>query len=231
MFWEEDDGKQSGETTDRFVDVVFTVSAQTFPVDHAHVLSEAMAAVIPWIRDEAGVGIHQIHVAESGNGWERPDGDLLFLSRRTKFTMRLPKERVKDAEVLLGQTVSVSGHELHFSKLVVKPLSALPTLFSRYVLSIDGESENDFLHRCADELKQMGIPVRKMLAGKTHSFNLPEGVRITRTLMIADLSSEHAILLQQRGLGEGRLKGFGLFIPHKGITAVTSEDGKAQSID
>jgi CRISPR-associated protein Cas6 len=145
--------------------------------------------------------------------------------------MRLPKERVEDAQRLLGEVLVVEGHELAFSKSVVRPFSAMPTMFSRYVLGLEGESENDFLQRCAEELKAMEIPVRKMMAGKTHSFELSEGERLTRTLLIADLSPEHALLLQQRGLGEGRKKGFGLFIPHKGITAVTSEDGKAQSMD
>lgn len=231
MFWEEDEAKPSDDSTTGVVDIVFTVSARTFPVDHAHALSVAMLELLPWLAEETGAGIHQIHVAESGNGWERPDGDLLFLSRRTKFTMRLPKERVADAEHLLGRTITVGGHELQFAKSTVKHFSVLPTLFSRYVLGLADESENEFLQRCADELKEMGIPVRKMLAGKTHTFKLPEGECMTRTLMIAELSSENAILLQQRGLGEGRLKGFGLFIPHKGITAVTDEDGKNQSMD
>jgi CRISPR-associated protein Cas6 len=231
MFWVEDDNQDVSEQLDAMVDLVFTVAGKTLPVDHAHVLSEAIIEVLPWMVDEPDSGIHLIHVAESGNGWERPEGDLLYLSRRTKFTMRLPKERVEDAQRLLGTVLVVDGHELEFSKAVVRPFNAMPTMFSRYVLGLDGESENDFLQRCANELKEMGIPVRKMLAGKTHIFALPEGERLTRTLLVADLTPEHAILLQQRGLGEGRKKGFGLFIPHKGINAVTSEDGKAQSMD
>lgn len=231
MFWVEDDAQDVNEEMDNVVDLVFTVAGKTLPVDHAHVLSETIIEVLPWMADEPHSGIHLIHVAESGNGWERPDADFLYLSRRTKFTMRLPKERVEDAKQLLGQVISVDGHELEFSKAVVRPFNAMPTQFSRYVLGLDGESENDFLQRCADELNELGIPVRKMMAGKTHSFSLPEGERLTRTLLVADLSPEHALLLQKHGLGEGRKKGFGLFIPHKGITAVTSEDGKAQSMD
>jgi CRISPR-associated protein Cas6 len=231
MFWVEDDAQDVSEQLEAMVDLVFTVAGKTLPVDHAQILSEAIIEVLPWMVEEPDSGIHLIHVAESGNGWERPEGDLLYLSRRTKFTMRLPKERVDDAHKLLGSVLTVDGHELEFSKAVVRPFNAMPTQFSRYVLGLDGESENDFLQRCASELKEMGIPVRKMMAGKTHTFSLPEGERMTRTLLVADLTPEHALLLQQRGLGEGRKKGFGLFIPHKGINAVTSEDGKAQSMD
>jgi len=231
MYWVEDDAQEVNEQLEAIVDLVFTVAGKTLPVDHAQSLSDAILEALPWMVEEEVCGIHLIHVAESGNGWERPEGDLLYLSRRTKFTMRLPKERVEDANKLLGSVLLVDGHELQFSKAVVRPFNAMPTQFSRYVLGLEGESEHEFLQRCASELKEMGIPVRKMMAGKTHTFTLPEGERMTRTLLIADLNQEHALLLQQRGLGEGRKKGFGLFIPHKGINAVTSEDGKAQSMD
>ncbi|MBD3620137.1 MAG: type I-MYXAN CRISPR-associated protein Cas6/Cmx6 [Chromatiales bacterium] len=231
MFWVEDDKQDESQLQENAVDVVFTVSGKTLPVDHAHDLHETIVDELPWMQEEEDCGIHLIHVAESGNGWERPDGDFLYLSRRTKFTIRVPKQRVSDAQQLIGKVVNVAGHELEFTKSVVRPFNALPTMFSRYVLGHASESENDFLQRCASELKELGIPVRKMMAGKTHTFELPEGERLTRTLLVADLSPEHALLLQQKGLGEGRMKGFGLFIPHKGITAVTSEDGKAQSMD
>ena len=42
--------------------------------------------------------------------------------------------------------------------------------------------------------------------------------------MLADLSTEESLKLQEHGLGEGRHMGFGIFIPHKGIDAVTKLD-------
>ncbi|MBD3609515.1 MAG: type I-MYXAN CRISPR-associated protein Cas6/Cmx6 [Gammaproteobacteria bacterium] len=230
MFWEEDNEEQQGPDLS-VVDLVFTVSARTLPVDHAYSLSQAIMAALPWLEHEPDSGIHMIHIAESGNGWERPDGELLYLSRRTKFILRVPRQRIDDAAKLIGQSVYVDGHELQFTKYVVKEFSLLSTQHARYVLAEGDETENEFLQRCANELKALGIPVRKMMAGKTHQFQLPDGEYKAWAVMIADLSEEHAILLQQRGLGAGRLQGFGLFIPHKGITAVTSEDGKTQSID
>jgi hypothetical protein len=38
--------------------------------------------------------------------------------------------------------------------------------------------------------------------------------------MIADLTSQDSITLQEQGLGEGRKIGCGLFVPHKDIKAV-----------
>jgi len=50
--------------------------------------------------------------------------------------------------------------------------------------------------------------------------NTPEGRIDTRSVMVADLQPESAVLLEQKGLGPGRKMGCGLFIPHKGIKAV-----------
>ncbi|HHH46635.1 MAG TPA: type I-MYXAN CRISPR-associated protein Cas6/Cmx6, partial [Thiotrichales bacterium] len=80
--------------------------------------------------------------------------------------------------------------------------------------------EADFLQWAAEQIRAMGIPVRKMMSGKTHAFRTPEGSLFTRTLMVADLEPEQAVELQRRGLGEGRKMGFGLFLPHKGIKSV-----------
>ena len=44
------------------------------------------------------------------------------------------------------------------------------------------------------------------------------------TSLLADLTPEHAIKLQQEGIGPGRKFGCGLFIPQKGITSVKRED-------
>jgi len=38
--------------------------------------------------------------------------------------------------------------------------------------------------------------------------------------MLAELSLEESVRLQQRGLGSHRSMGCGIFLPHKGISAV-----------
>ena len=38
--------------------------------------------------------------------------------------------------------------------------------------------------------------------------------------MVAALPAAASLALQQQGLGDGRLMGCGLFVPHKGIEAV-----------
>ncbi len=52
----------------------------------------------------------------------------------------------------------------------------------------------------------------------------PDGPVHTRSLMVADLSPDQSVHLQQIGLGPGRNFGCGLFVPHKGIKPVKADD-------
>ena len=208
---------------DDVVEVVFSIECRTLPVDHAYALSECIREVLPWFSDEPKAGMHTIHVAESANGWFRPDGpdQVLYPSRRSKFVLRLPKLKQDQVKVLLGQTLLVDGHKLTLTKSSVRKLSDLTTLFARYVIGRDDETESAFLERSVAELKPLMIRPRKMLCGTLKTFMLPEGPKSTRSLMLADLSIDESVALQEHGLGSHRHMGCGLFIPHKEINQIS----------
>ena len=69
-------------------------------------------------------------------------------------------------------------------------------------------------------LKQINIKVSKMICGRCSEIRTTDATIFTRALMVADLEPEESVVLQQRGLGEGRILGCGLFVPHKGIDPV-----------
>ncbi len=219
MFWQEEENPEHFVVPDRIVDLVFSIDCKTLPVDHAQALSNAILGVLPWIADEPELGIHVIHVAESGNGWMRPDdaGDMLYLSRRTKMTLRLPKERVDDALQLTGHTLSVAGNSLKVGEGKVKLLSNTGTLYARFVSGPAGESEERFLSRAVQEMRELGVKFKKVIAGKENVVCTNEGPLVTRSLMVGDLKPEDAVALQESGLGSHRKLGCGLFIPHKSV--------------
>jgi len=161
-------------------------------------------------------------VAESGNGWMRPEGadDLLYLSRRTKLQLRLPRHRVEHGQKLVGQTLDVAGHPLVVEKSALKPLAPFATVFCRYLAAEDGQDENAFLQAKVQELNALGIRPMKMLCGIEKRLATPDGPVRTRSLMIADLSLPESLRLQQQGLGPLRHLGCGLFLPHKDIKEV-----------
>ena len=227
MFWNEQEEKsQQYIVPDDVVDLSFKVQCKQLPLDHAYELSQAIQQKLPWMMDEAHAGIHLIHGAESGNGWIRPEEPdaILCLSRRTRFMLRIPKHRVEEANKLAGQNLNVAGNELMLSAPNQKSLSALTTIFARYIVTDQVEDEEEFLNQAAKLLGEKGITVKKMMSGRTHVLRIPEGDLFTRSLMIDGLEVEESVYLQQHGLGVGRLLGCGLFLPHKGIDAV----GEAQ---
>lgn len=227
MFWKEDKRTEKFQIPDDIIDMSFAIKCKCLPLEHMHMLSQELYQKLPWLEAEKMAGIHPIYGAESGNGWERPSdpNDLLYFSRRQKMTLRLPKERISDAESLIGNTLNVSGYELEVGKSDIKKLSDLPTVFCRTIMTKEKLSEDDFLQWAYEELKQLDISVRKMMAGKERVFKMYDGTENnTRSLMIAELEQAESVRIQQHGLGEGRKLGYGLFMPQKDIKAVNSDD-------
>jgi CRISPR-associated protein Cas6 len=229
VYWQEDsDESQPYKVPDDILDVSYRISCQSLPVDHAYALSAALTKALSWLEEEEQAGIHLIHGAESGNGWIRPEDPqaLMYLSRRTRMTLRLPKERVDEAKLLTGSTLDVGGNALTVGRCSIRPLSHLTTIFARYVITDDVNDESSFIEEVVINLKDIGIKVKKMMGGRLHTFNLPGRKITTRSLMIDGLKVQESVSLQQQGLGPGRKIGCGLFLPHKGIDAVTQSQNK-----
>ena len=224
MLWEEDKKQQHYVVPDDIADLIFKIECQKIALDHAQSLSEALHQALPWLAEEPKAGVHMIHGASTGNGWQRPeegDGeDFIYLSKRSRMHLRMPKSRYEDVKALIGQTLDVGGYSVTVGDYQIRPLSPLGTLFARYIILEQGETEDQLVGRVAEEMKAMGIRLSKALCGIGHQFNLPQGRVSTMSLMVADLDPEEAVMLQQKGIGEGRKMGFGLFIPHKGIKPV-----------
>lgn len=230
MFWQEDDKPKSFQVPEDIVDMVFDIQCRELPVDHAHDLSVAIRAHLPDLGTDGRLALHSIHVAGSQNGWERPDPNLgqnLILSRRTKLTLRVPKERIAEVEAALeGAELDIAGYTLTVGKAKQKKLSSQGTVFSRHVVLEAGEEidENAFLQRIVSHLGERGIRVKKALCGKTAELAGPEGPIQTRSIMIAGLTADESVRVQQEGIGPLRHMGCGIFIPHKGIDAVKKSD-------
>ncbi|MEE9326571.1 MAG: type I-MYXAN CRISPR-associated protein Cas6/Cmx6 [Cocleimonas sp.] len=222
MFWEEDEDKTLPyNVPEDVIDVLYSIQCKRLTIDHAWALSQAILKELPWLEEEDNSGIHQIHVAESNNGWLRPeneDGALLYPSKRTKFTLRIPGGKLDAAKKLTGRTLDINGHELTIGESKKKNLVNSSVIFARYVATDENEDENDFLIRIHKEIKnKTGINAKKMLCGKSQIIKTPDLKLLTRHLMIADLDSDPSIRIQQTGLGKYRKLGCGIFLPHKGI--------------
>ena len=227
-FWEEDENRKPVTVSNEIVDISFRIQCKALPVDHGWDLGQAIVEHLPWLPHEPTAALHQILVAESGNGWLSPeDGNaLLYPSRRTKLTLRLPEHRVNEVIATLDkQTIHLSsGSTILLSNPEGHPLSRLTTIYTRFAIFHDGESEEQFLDRIHQQLAARDIHLRKMVCGRKNILKMGDKIVVTRSLMLAELTPKESITLQQRGLDEGKDFGCGLFLPHKTVENRLSEN-------
>ena len=221
-FWQDTPVAKAPTLSQAAVDLVFKTKGRQLPADHAWALSQAVTQLLPWLKDEPAAGIHLIHGAQSGNGWQQPDDTgVIELSGRTRFVLRLPKERIEDARALTNQTIEFDGHSVTLLEGRSRALTPFGTVLARHIRVTDtSKDESDFLEEVARGLNRLQIAPTKMLCGRLHRFTLPTGPMLTRSLLIADLSLKDSALVQHHGLGPDRLLGCGIFLPHKSIAAV-----------
>ncbi len=218
MYWQEDSNQEEFTVSEDVIDLVFSIDCRTLPVDHAWPLSQQIQEILPWFDQEQQAGLHLIHVADSGNGWERPRGEdeFLYPSRRTQLVLRLPQHRSEQAaNALPGNSLDIAGHDLQIKSARQRLLSTNPTLYSRYIVCDPDGDEAEFTDWAVSELKVMGLRFKKVLSGMQFNFSTPDGPVTTRSLIVAPLAPEDSVLLQQQGVGPKRSMGFGLFIPQK----------------
>jgi len=219
--WIEEEKKPPSDMS-KMVDVAFKINCKTLPYDHAFSLSNEILKHLPWLEDSKLTGIQTLHGPESGNGWTRAENEEIFLSKRTRLILRIPKSDFEKACELQGKTLRVLGNEIKIGKASRKPFLTVRDLICRFVLTDDDLDESDFLKYVAEEFRHHKIHLKKAICGKTKSFSINGHRKFTRSLMIADLSKENSIKLQDVGVGIGRIFGCGIFLPHKSIDAVAN---------
>ncbi len=220
MFWQEDTKQEHFTLPESIQEVSFKIQSKILPMDHGFLLAQALIKQLPWLKD-SNTGVHNISVAD-GNGWKQnKDGGFYYPSKRSKLILRIAHERLEDVKNLAGKTLDLGDYQIKVIKFIgEKPLSDMPVLFAKQVACENGTSEEEFLQLCFNQLSDLGIEVKKMMAGLESNIQTDVGTVHTRSLMVADLKKNESILLQEKGLGDNHLLGCGLFIPQKGIESI-----------
>jgi len=221
-FWQETPTAKVPDPQRAVIDLVFRTRGRQLPIDHAWTLRQTIIQALPWLKDEPNAGIHLIHGAQSGNGWQQPDDNsVIELSARTRFVLRVPENCIVEARKLSNQTLEIDGHTVTLLEARVRPLTPFAVVLARHIRVNDAKAdESVFLEHAAQWLSELDIVPTKMLCGRIHRFTTPGGAMVTRSLLIADLSLKDSVAVQRNGLGPDRLLGCGLFLPHKSIAAV-----------
>lgn len=193
-------------------DVQFELKGKLLPHDHGRALFQGLARLAPWMEREDMLGVHPIQGADLGNG-------MLMLNRRARLMIRSPREHVPALLTLTGKTFEVAGNAFEIGPGKLRPLSWHTPLYSHCVTT-GSSDEKEFAQDIIRLLDAFKIDSR-FICGRRQTLTGDNGEEHGYSLMLHGLPIEHALLIQQQGLGTNRKYGCGLFIPHKSITAVS----------
>mgnify|MGYP001411713932 FL=1 len=220
--WQETDQKKSIAYDSDMAELSFSVNCRELPYDHAYELSSEILNLVPQIKNDNRNSIQTLHGPMSGNGWVRPDSENIPLSKRAKLIMRINKSQIDNIKDIEGKEIKLFGNSLKIGVSKVKNFLIVKDLFCRFVISDNKISEDDFLEKIQMELRNFNVNIKKALCGRSMTINFGQKTVYTRSLMIADLSKEESLKLQEEGVGEKKLYGCGIFLPHKSIDAVNN---------
>ena len=220
--WQEDTKKRTVVDHSEMVDLSFSVDCKELPYDHAYELSSELINLIPEIKNDNRNAIQTLHGPMSGNGWVRADGENIFLSKRAKLCLRVRKDHADKIRVIEGKKIKLFGNELSIGKSKIKSFLVVRDLFCRFVSCNEDLPEENFLEEVQTELRAYKVNINKALCGQSKRISFGSKTLYTRSLMIADLTKEEAVILQEEGVGKHRLYGCGIFLPHKSIDAVSN---------
>jgi CRISPR-associated protein Cas6 len=191
-------------------DLVFALRGSAVDLDYADRLWREVAAVLPWLADEPDAGILPLAGVSPGDR-------ELYLTRRARLGLRLPRWRQADARALTGARLRVGG-ELAVGEAIERPLAPARVLYSAFV-SVGEAEEQAFLAACRGLLAAAGFTAQ-MVCGKARRAAAAGGEIRGYSLMLHGLGEADSLRLQHRGLGGDRKRGCGIFVPHKSIAAV-----------
>jgi CRISPR-associated protein Cas6 len=222
LFWREtEEAEKAFEVPDDVFDLVFRLQGSRLEIDHAYALAEALR---DWLEPEicSRIGVLGVHMAGSGNGWNRPEqiDTEMPLSRRARLAIRIHRDDQAEVARISEKCLQIGAQQLQIGSSSVRKLSSHGNLYARAICCDAEQTEPEFLAEVAAALQRLDIDVSRMICGRCGEVRCAEGSLFTRALLVADLKPEESVILQQQGLGEGRLLGCGLFVPHKGIDAV-----------
>jgi len=200
------------------LDLAFPVLGDEIDSDHAYELYAALSRLIPSLHEaEIAIRVAPINGAYAGKRILKLD------ARRSHLRFRLPAEAIPQVLLLAGKSLSVGRHAI---RLGVPNVSALVPSASVHakIVTIKGFTEPaGFLEAVARQMDALAIRGKADIP--THQIGPHAGQprrRIVRIkdkkvvgfpLVVAELTAEESIRLQESGLGGRGKMGCGFFVP------------------
>jgi CRISPR-associated protein Cas6 len=199
------------------IEVVFPVLGTDLPTDHLYPLYAALCRKVPAFHEG---GLHfrfgPINGQHGGRG-------LIRLFERSRLRLRLPDDRIATILPLAGKALEVAEHRIRLGVPYVRALVPAAALAARVVTFKHATEPERFLAVARRKLDEDGTQgeagIRRLPSGPRAGEPARKVVRIKGKrvigfgVVVAGLSAEESIRLQEKGLGGRRRMGCGFFVP------------------
>ncbi len=202
-----------------YIDLVFSLTGQTLPLDNGYIVYSALSRICPAIHQLENISIHPIA------GIPEPSKQLR-LTQRSKLQIRLPVDLIPSIyESLAGQTFSIGKNQFQLGIPEYNPLQPFPELYSRLVIIKRFQEPQRFLEAAKRQLERLNIQGTITLS--TRANGQPQCRQLTienKTgifpvkgfgVQVTDLSAEDSITLQKYSMGGKQKMMCGVFVPSR----------------
>jgi CRISPR-associated protein Cas6 len=204
-------GRTVNDERDEIVDLVFALRGRAIALDYADGLWRELGRRLPWLQDDDALGVHPLA------GVSRGDTEI-YLTRRARLSLRLRRGVCEAAAGLSGARLDLGGEVDVVGAPSLRSLQPTKVLYSSFV-TFGETDEVRFLASCREALAGIGV-AGDMLVGKARRGGEVERERCGFSLMVHGLKDDESLRLQEAGIGGGRKRGCGIFIPHKDFASV-----------
>lgn len=194
-----------------FVDLVFPLSGHSLVKDHADVLQKCMTREFPWLLDDLRFGIHPIKLSHGSH--------QALLSQRSRMLLRVSRERAQALLSMTPKSLQIGPYLVEIGVPHIRDLTPHTTLYAYHVVNPFGTDEVQFMRYVQAQLLDKEIRV-DAVCGKHHHMQRDDSILDVYSLMLHGLPPAQSAQMLIEGLGEHRLLGCGLFVPHKSAAAV-----------
>lgn len=193
------------------VDAVFALQGHAVPRDHAQTLRQALVAVWPWLESDTVAAIHPLKLVPG-------DESMGLLSQRTRLVLRVAADRVPELAAASGLWLDLQGQLVQLGQVQQRALRPHSAMYA-YRVAADGPDEGAFMAHVECELAARGLAAARV-CGKHQRLQLQGRMLDVFSLLLHEMTPQHALQLQTLGLGVNHLLGCGVFVPHKSAAAV-----------
>lgn len=194
-----------------YMDLTFSLTGETVPLDHGYELFSAIAHFQPLVHELNTIGIHTIAGI--------PAKEVIYLNKNSKLRIRLPVDQVRLVYSLACKSLKIGKHTIRLGIPDICLLQPAEKLRSRIVVIKGYEEAEGFLAAAQRQFEQLGIRGKLIIPKNTHSLPKRRSIKIKRFTVVGfsleamNLSEEDSLLLQMYGIGGKRKIGCGLFVP------------------